>query len=394
MENQQILLLGAGQWILDWCEFYNLEYVLIQKPQLFLPCTAKEIILLDYENDDKVWDYIDALCSKRNIVACLTATEPALVLAAQVTEHYSLPYKTCIDIRRVKEKSVMRKCLENSALDCEANESSTKLPYALVNSVGELERFLDEQREIIVKPNDGVGSQNIFKFNEESKPDIQKLQSFPMLAEKYIGGKEYSVEAFSDDGEHHILAITEKTIDEDNFVEKRHMLPANIDETLRDTIHSEAKKFLDVVGIINGPSHTEFKTFNNEIFFIETHNRVAGDSITYLLEMVTGVNIFQWMIGSPVKKKEVGGSIPENGVAIIEFIFGSQGHIKSISGLDSARTVSNIVNVTLNKMTGDRVENTSSSYDRLGYVIAFASNKTACELAITEAKKRLKIEIL
>lgn len=384
--DKQLLLIGAGQWILDWCEYHKVSYVLIQKPDLYAPCSAKEVILIDYERDDRVWEYIESLCKKRNVVACLTATEPALVLAAKVAERFRLPYKTCRDIAPIKEKNVMRNLL--------AESDRGNVPFMVVNSHQDLQTFLQDHGQIIVKPRDGVGSQNVSKIDSSEGYNIKSMPEFPMLAEKYIGGKEYSVEAFTHNGEHHILAVTQKTIDESTFVELRHILPAPLEQGLVNLIHRETSEFLSKVGIENGPSHTELKICDDTIYFIETHNRVAGDSITHLLEMATGINIFQCMIAAPYDLLEPGMLEPRrNGVAAIEFIFGSSGKITSITGLDSARTVANVVNVTLSKSNGDQVDSTDSSYNRLGYIIVHASDEEACMLAIQEVKQRLNVEI-
>ncbi len=382
----ELLLIGAGQWIIDWCEYYDVTFTLIQKPEIYIPGSAKQVVLIDYENDESVWDYIEALCNKRNIVACLTSTEPALSLAAKVTEKFNLPYRTCENIELLKDKWQMRQVLEQSPLNSVASQ--------LVESPEQLQQFIEQHGTVIAKPQDGVGSLNVSKLTSDDLGELDAISGYPLLAEKFIGGKEYSVEGFSYNGEHRILGITEKQVDEQNFVEKRHVMPAPLSVDEQQQIEQAIKQFLTVIGIENGPSHTELKVEDGQVYFIETHNRVAGDDIANLLELVSGFNIYQEFIAWPLGKRtdhQSSDSITE--YALIDFLFCEQGSINKICGVDSVRSMPGVMEVKIYKPVGSKISNTKSSYDRLGHIIAYGDSLARCEEIIKSVHDRIAIKI-
>ena len=382
----EVLLIGAGQWIIDWCEYYNIAYTLIQKNELYIPSSAKQVVLVDYENDSGVWDYIEAICAKRNIVACLTSTEPALKLAAQVTDKYNLRYQTCEDIEQLKDKLTMRQVLATSPLN--------NVAYELVKTPTQMKRFVREHGTIIAKPQAGVGSLNVVKLTADDDALIDELSGYPLLAEKFIGGSEYSVEAFSYSGQHYILGIIEKQVDQQHFVEKQHVMPAPLSQEEQLQIEQNMDTFLSVMGFQNGPSHTEFKVEGSEIYFIETHNRVAGDDIASLLELVTGVNIYQHLIGWPTDNiKPPSAPVIKNGCAMIDFIFAQPGVITKISGVESSRVMPGVIEVKMYKAVGSKIVGTTSSYNRLGHILVYGQSKTQCKQTLAAIHDRLCIVI-
>jgi biotin carboxylase len=309
-----------------------------------------------------------------------------LVIAHQIEQKYDLKYKTAKDIYPIKNKDQMRSLLEAKGVN--------NVPYIKVESKDQLAEFVAKVGPVVLKPFNGVGSKNVVKITEVSDCFDSNLVNNNMIAEKFIGGKEYSVETFSFEGKHKILGITEKGINETNFVEQNHVFPAEVQEQDKELIYTRTTDFLNDIGIINGPSHTELKLQDGQIYFIETHNRVAGDCITNLVEMVTGVNIFDYMISWPCSKKSFENlTFQENGVASVEFLFSTSGLITEISGVESSRTVPGVVDIVINKKVNDVIEDTSSSFNRLGYILVKGDSKSDCIDTIEEVKKRIKITV-
>lgn len=87
---------------------------------------------------------------------------------------------------------------------------------------------------------------------EESAKEIEFGQEKEYVVEEYVGGQEYSVEALVDDGKIVFINITEKEIFEDSFVEKGHIVPANIDERLIEQFENEETNLVSKIGITNG----------------------------------------------------------------------------------------------------------------------------------------------
>ncbi len=382
----ELLLIGAGQWILDWCEYYQIPYALIQKPSLYEPHTATETVLLEYESDPKLWDYVDALCSKRDIIACLTSSESALEIAEQITRRFNIAYQSCRDQTLLRDKYSMRSVLAASGLN--------NVAYTLVHDDVQMQKFLAEQGDIVLKPRDGVASQSISRVTSQDSSSQPVSTNYPLLAERYIEGQEYSVEAFSYAGEHKIIGVTEKTVDPLSFVEKRHVFPAALEPQEGELIHATVQQFLDTTGVKNGPSHTELKIENGKAFIIEGHNRAAGDAISSLVEMVTGVNVYQQLVAwACLQERIIDDNIIYNRVAMIDFIFADAGVVTRISGIQSSLALAGVIEVKLYYSVGDRIEPTTSSYSRFGHIIIHATDHDECERVLEKVQSRLKISV-
>lgn len=93
---------------------------------------------------------------------------------------------------------------------------------------------------------------------KESAEDVEFGQEKEYVLEEYVGGQEYSVEALVDDGKIVFINITEKEIFEDSFVEKGHIVPANIDERLKGRLENEETNLVNKFELTNGILHTEW----------------------------------------------------------------------------------------------------------------------------------------
>ncbi len=152
---------------------------------------------------------------------------------------------------------------------------------------------------LIVKPTDRSGSRGIFKA--ESYEDLCANlpaaigQSFQKRAviEQFIPGPEYSCEAVSFDGRHHILSLTKKyTTGAPHFIETGHAEPADIPAALLPGIYREMERALDALQIRYGASHGEFKlTVDGHVRIVEIGARMGGDCIgSDLVYLSTGVD--------------------------------------------------------------------------------------------------------
>lgn len=158
---------------------------------------------------------------------------------------------------------------------------------------------------LIVKPVDRSGSCAVtkiddFKFLRKALDNaINNSFSKEAIVEEFIEGFEISVESISWNGNHYILAITDKvTTGQPHFVELAHHQPSQLPLFLLDKIKIETLKVLDALDIKYGASHAEFKiTKTNEVFIIEVGARMGGDFIgSHLVELSTGYDFMKGVI--------------------------------------------------------------------------------------------------
>lgn len=263
-------------------------------------------------------------------------------------------------IEAVNNKNIMRERLK------EANIEDVK--NCLIKNEEELNNFLGEvDGPVIVKPISGRGSMDINKIESDLNLSEMKYQ-FPLYAEEFLEGDEYSVEAFSQNGNHYVIAVTQKYKDDINFIEYGHCIPANIKNEINTIIESYVKRVLDVLGIQSGCTHTELILTKDGPRMVETHLRIAGDEIEELIHIAFGIDMLQAWIDSLISNNYKLPHLQFKRFAAIYYKHNNKkGVIKQIN--EPMRN-GNIYKVQHLKGVGDKVEPTTNSFNRTAYVIA------------------------
>lgn len=299
-------------------------------------------------------------------------------------------------LRTLYNKDATRRALHEAGLD------DTR--YASVDSEEALRAFVAElDGPAIVKPLAATASSGVTKVEGFAGVEhaIARLKSaghaFPVLVEEFLGGEEYSVEAFSENGEHCILAITQKYKDPTTFVELGHVCPAPLSEEQAAQIQAFIPKALDAIGLRDGASHTELMLTPRGPRLIESHSRVGGDRIFKLVELATGVGLFEMecrqrcgeavlpLIADRRRAHDEG----ERCVVAIRFAalgIDERATLRSVEGLEAARLIEGIHEVELLKQPGDRLPPVASSFQRTAFAVATATDAdtavAACEKAL------------
>ena len=260
--------------------------------------------------------------------------------------------------------------------------------------------------DMIVKPADNAGSRGVVLLKKDavtgktSPEDILSLYEYSksnsrngiVMVEEFMEGEEVSVESMTVNGETTIVTITDKmTTPPPYFVELGHAEPSRHPYDIQEKIKEVTKQAVAAIRLQNGPSHTEIKLTKDGPKIVELAARLGGDFITSkLVPLSTGVD----MVGNSVilatggevdlaKKRDKG--------AAIRFIPGKSGVISDIIIPDEVMKMPGMEEVVLYKKTGDAVDGTKSSNDRLGHIIATGNDaKEAFERA-TNAMEQITV---
>lgn len=237
------------------------------------------------------------ICSDIGICGiCSIASDLANITVNYVAEKLGLPGNGIKSTGKSTNKYLMRKAFD------EKGDPSPK--STLVDEATCLSDF-SFLYPVIVKPTDRSGSRGINKINtpEELEKAVQAAMNEgyekKVLVEEFVEGQEYSVEGISYNGEHHILAMTQKkTTGSPHFIEIGHVEPAPVDKKIYDKVIKIVTHALDSLEIRNGASHSEIKIDDRgNIKIIEIGSRMGGDCIgSDLVRYSTGIDYLRAVI--------------------------------------------------------------------------------------------------
>lgn len=252
--------------------------------------------------------------------------------------------------------------------------------YFIVPSQPELETVIDKiTYPCIMKPTDNAGSRGVVLCHSreelESEYDYSHHESRggAVIIEEYLQGPEFSIEVMVVDGAPHVLQITDKlTTGAPHFVEMGHSQPTRQNEENREKIIDLACRAVKAVGIHVGPAHVEMILTEDGPKMVELGARMGGDCITtHLVPLSTGID----MVGSTIKLacgEEVDIEPKFNKGSAIRYFDVHNGMIKSIEGVEEAKKIPGLQEISIVHQVGETIGEIGSSTDRVGFVIAQA----------------------
>lgn len=256
--------------------------------------------------------------------------------------------------------------------------------------------------KIIVKPADNSGSRGVSFISEYTNEKLKAIYKYSKLfshsgelvVEEFMEGPEVSVETLSVGGEYHIIQITDKlTTGAPCFVEMGHSQPSQLDKKIQDAIKMVTIAANEAIGITNGPSHTEIKVTSEGPKIVEIGARLGGDNIaTHLVPLSSGINMVEACIKLSL------GETPDfeyelNAGSAIRYLPQTSGIVKNIIGIEKARMISGVKEITIIPDIGEMIEEVKSSSARMGYVISQGNDAEDAIEICENALKCISVEI-
>jgi biotin carboxylase len=366
---RRVLIIGGKSKLLKRSKDLGLEVIYVQKKELFrtafLPY-VDQVFLMDYENLDVLLPLARTLHEVLPFGYVTSVTEPGLIPAAAVNDALGLPGNSLETASLLKDKWAMRQRLNDLGLSLVAAR--------LGRTEQDLTAFVrDYGLPIFIKPVDSTGSYGVLSVRQTADlalagQHIRELGLTSFVIEEYLEGPEVSVESCSFDGQHVIMAITDKYI-LPNCVEIGHSVPAQLTDDLEKEVCDLVTAFLDAVGLKDGPAHTELKLTPHGPRIVESHNRVGGDKISDLVEIAYGVDMayltLAWAFGEIAAP---GRPVAPQAGAAVRFFAPPPGIVREISGVQEVQDREEVVEIKVYVEVGDRVPPVRQSEDRSGHI--------------------------
>lgn len=324
-------------------------------------------VLMDYENTQKLVEFCKNLHELEHFDCVYSFSEEGLIPSANISKELNIPGPDLIAVENTKNKLIMRKKLERFP--------SINLDYQELTSFEQVIPFLSKHKHIILKPVDGFGSQGVIKVSEyqNAREAFDYCQSYSksIIMEEFSEGKQISVETFSENGKHTILAVTEKTMCNPPYcVSLSQLMPAKLTDSQSKMILESTLNLLNTVNYKFGPAHIELSLTEKSVKVIEIQTRPGG-RIHDMLKFGLGFNIFSLTLNrlfqQPYIKKEAPGA------SSLFYIIAKPGIISNIQGIDKLKKHPNVKSFSLNVNLGDKVEPLINTGGRIGHFICVGS---------------------
>ena len=394
MKKPHVLIVGGWNEILQKAAALPIMTSFFQKAELLTDLQvnlAQHISVFDYGNAEAAVGQAMLLHRARPFDAVVSFTEYGLEPAAQIRERLGLRGNPMAPVALTRDKVKMRSFMNAAGF--------TPVQFQVCHSAAEARAFRERVgAPIILKPVLGSGSEGIAYVDDPA--DLAQgwawasgTEGGQVLAEEFLDGPEYSVEALTLSGVHQVLAVTEKaTTGHPHFIETGHRMPTPLPPVTREQVARYIDDFLRLIGHEVGPSHTEIRLTSRGPRIIESHTRAGGDRIWEMVELTTGVD----MITATLRNLLLVDTVVEPTApraAAIRFFCPGPGVIRRVDGLAEAAAMPGIVRAFCRAKPGTRVEPLASSDSRLGYMLAVGNTRAEADACLENAWPLVHIHV-
>lgn len=390
-----VVLVGADTATIDRARLLGLEVFLIQIPQRVDVDSLKHVCgaaIADYTGPLDLSGHMAALAKTYDIRGAISFTELGLLTAAQLNEQLGTPGTSVASVLTTRDKAVMRDALR----------AVQPLPASIVKDADAARAFGDAHGwPFILKPVEGYGSKRVGRIDSAQQLDAVDWTDGALLAETFVHGRLISVDAYSRAGRHTVYAFNEEfpigehgPAGSNPYVEVAHQLPAAIsaDETAR--LDSLVRQFLDVLGIAEGCSHSEFILGANGPVMIECHTRPGGDFIPEMYQRCTGIDLLSLGLGGAAGlMAPPAPPVSWTKGAAFCFFTPPAGTVKRICGVEACLDMPGVAAIHLPLKPGDTVRPLNDCGDRVGYVMAIADTSANAMTICRNVIQRVQIEV-
>jgi biotin carboxylase len=306
-------------------------------------------------------------------------------------------------VELVHDKHAMRVRLRETGVDTTAS--------AVVADLAASRAFVgDHGFPCVVKPVAGSGSAGVAVVRHDSElasaferasGRFDGVPDAGVLIEQFHEGTQFSVEAFSELGEHQVVSITRKFSDPTTFVELGHVASADLTSNQQEDVRAYVERVLEALDVEFGATHTEIVMSAAGPRVIETHVRMGGDEIPALTLDATGVDLAEFVVRQTVGEKvlpDIRAVLAEDRPSRFSAIWfvaaPAAAVLADVSGLDEARNATGVTEVELLVRPGSTIGALESSDSRVAYVRAVGETADVAVAAARKAAAHLEFQLL
>jgi len=230
-----------------------------------------------------------------------------------------------------------------------------------------------------------------------AEADVQALGqgARKILVEDFVPGVEVALEGMLTDGRLTTLAIFDKPdpLDGPFFEETIYVTPSRLPQETQQAIADCAAQAAGALGLSDGPIHVELRINDAGPWLIELAARSIGGLCSRTLSFGTGMSleeiILRHALGWPIASLE--REHPAAGVMMIPIPRG--GVLERVNGIESARAVPGIEEVTISMHLGQRIVPLPEGGAYLGFIFSRAATPAEAEISLRRAHAVLDFTI-
>ena len=357
---------------------------------------------VDFDDPDRGVARIVAYDAEFPLAAIVGVDDETTLIAALAAQALGLPHNAPDSIEATANKHRFRTRLANSGLPA---------PRFFLVPVGDDPALAARGSfyPAVLKPLALSASRGVIRANDPdafaaafrrigailAKAEMTGDAAGQVLVEEYIPGAEVALEGLLDQGALTVLALFDKPdpLEGPYFEETIYVTPSRLADDVQDAIAATVRRAVNTLGLREGPIHAEMRINEGGVWLIEVAARSIGGLCSRALRFGTGGRledlILRHALGLPT-----GVAAPEHPATGVMMIpIPAAGTLADVAGLEAARAVAAIEDVTISIPLGGAVVPVPEGNRYLGFIFAHADTPEAVTAALREAHRALEFTI-
>jgi carbamoyl-phosphate synthase large subunit len=388
-----VLFIAGGEWQVPLVKFLKKKgfHITLVDPYEDSPCVAlaDEFIQLDVKSIDLIYEKIK---DKDLDYVLSDQTDVAVNSVAVLSNKLELPGNSVFSTQLFSNKSKSRTFVQSFAREISPG-------FKVITSVKELSSFVEEFKDVIIKPTDAQSSRGInrienkehleFYFNEAKNAS----PTHSVIVEEFLIGEEITVEGICLDSKHKTLTTSSKKHIKTGIASDL-IFPSNIKTELLKKIYDFNDAYVDKSGLSSGITHAEYivDQDNNKFWLVEIACRGGGTLIpSDIVPWVTGIDLYEHLFDAISGENKLNIGDISSKSAILHFFNFKNGLIKQIHGLEEIEKIPEVLTCRLSFSAGDEIFDVNDDRGRHGFVIILSENEQGIKNTLEEVYNKIAI---
>jgi biotin carboxylase len=361
--------------------------------------------VVDFRHPERALAQIVELACAKPFDAVVGVDDDTTLVAAMAGAELGLPHNEPAAVRATRDKHLMRRLLgaagvpspwfELVSLDDDIPAVSRRLRYPCVLKP----TFLSASRGVIRADTPAAflaAAERISGILAE--PDTAAAggeNARRLLIEGFIPGVEVALEGILLNGALKTLALFDKPdpLDGPYFEETIYVTPSRLPAEVQCEVAAVTARGAAALGLREGPVHAELRVNDSGAWIVEIAARSIGGLCSDTLEFSGGASLEELILlhatGADISRFE--REPQPSGVMMLPIP--RAGVLHAVGGVEQARAVPGIVDVTISIPLGQTVVPLPEGNRYLGFVFARCQTAAAVEAALRDAHGRLEFAI-
>ena len=353
-----------------------------EQPNTLTRLNPAGLLTLDFKDPQEAAQQVVEFSTSHRIDAVVSVDSQVVLVGAAISAALGLRHNSVESVTAAQDKHFMRQRFEQAGVPspqftlCSLDEDRAALagrvdfpcvvkPLSLAASQGVIRaddqgQFIRavNRLEAILKREHGAPPASEASGDDRAESRVRSpASSRQFLVEQFVGGQEVALEGMLTRGVLRVLALFDKPdpLDGPFFEETIYVTPSRLATETQDSVAQRAQQAARALGLTEGPIHAELRLAKDGPSVIEVNARSIGGLCSRTLRFGTGMSLEELIIRHALDEDFELPERQSQAAGVMMIPVPRAGRLIEIRGLDDAKAVSGVEDVTISAHPGQRL---------------------------------------